>query len=667
MLAAAAVAGLVFRLEVVTAVTGDGALPALEEAMRAGVVAIDEPGVGRFVDVEAHAAVYDGLPHADRAALHRRTAEALERVAPEDVGQLGYHWYFAGSREDVRRAAGYSRAAAAEAQRWSRWHEAARHLQRAVDCFGLIDAPERDRGRVLVELTDALRRSGDFRAAAAAAKAATACARALGDGHLLADAVLARPIGGGHLPPGTDIVLVEEALAAVGERDPALRARLLIDLACCQAETPALDRAARATAEEALTLARRTGDADLLTDVVYDYHYVSCRWLHPRDRLALLDSLAPSPTAEGPPGVPREAARVVDLLELGDLDGIDGELALAAARADVSGQPARSWYVEAWRAMEALVRGRLDEVEGHVATAREIATTAAADRWSVDLIAPLFVAGWLDGRLPAMLDDVHALLEQRPQWECALALTLTEAGRPGEARQVLRRAMDAGFLLRPALNDRLALTLWAEATVALGDRTAAGVLYDLLVEDEDLFATLVPTAAVTFGPVARALGQLASLLGRHDEAESHFGQALRAARKARAVPFVVLAEVGLASMLRQRGAGDDRSRAADLLASAEATAEAAGLPALAARARTCPDPVGTRAASSSRLTAREQEVLDLICEGMSNGDIARQLVLSHKTVKNHVSSILMKLGVADRTQAALWGVRAGTRSTPSGS
>jgi DNA-binding NarL/FixJ family response regulator len=59
------------------------------------------------------------------------------------------------------------------------------------------------------------------------------------------------------------------------------------------------------------------------------------------------------------------------------------------------------------------------------------------------------------------------------------------------------------------------------------------------------------------------------------------------------------------------------------------------------------------------LTAREREVLTEVARGRSNREIANALHLSEKTVKTHVSSVLAKLGLADRTQAALYAVRAG--------
>ena len=57
------------------------------------------------------------------------------------------------------------------------------------------------------------------------------------------------------------------------------------------------------------------------------------------------------------------------------------------------------------------------------------------------------------------------------------------------------------------------------------------------------------------------------------------------------------------------------------------------------------------------LTAREQDVLELLARGYANKRIARELGIAEKTVKTHVSHVLAKLGVSDRTQAALYATR----------
>ncbi|MCA1644870.1 MAG: response regulator transcription factor [Chloroflexi bacterium] len=63
--------------------------------------------------------------------------------------------------------------------------------------------------------------------------------------------------------------------------------------------------------------------------------------------------------------------------------------------------------------------------------------------------------------------------------------------------------------------------------------------------------------------------------------------------------------------------------------------------------------------AGAQLTEREREVLRLLADGRSNKEIARLLVVSERTVKGHVSNILGKLGLQDRTQAALFAVRNG--------
>lgn len=66
-------------------------------------------------------------------------------------------------------------------------------------------------------------------------------------------------------------------------------------------------------------------------------------------------------------------------------------------------------------------------------------------------------------------------------------------------------------------------------------------------------------------------------------------------------------------------------------------------------------PVGQK--DGEKLSAREVEVVQLIGRGMSNAEIARELFLSEKTVKNHLTNIFRKIGVTDRTQAVLYAIK----------
>lgn len=58
-----------------------------------------------------------------------------------------------------------------------------------------------------------------------------------------------------------------------------------------------------------------------------------------------------------------------------------------------------------------------------------------------------------------------------------------------------------------------------------------------------------------------------------------------------------------------------------------------------------------------RLSCREIEVLVMVCKGLSNQEAAKQLFLSEKTVKNHLTNIFRKIGVNDRTQAVLYAIK----------
>jgi DNA-binding NarL/FixJ family response regulator len=67
---------------------------------------------------------------------------------------------------------------------------------------------------------------------------------------------------------------------------------------------------------------------------------------------------------------------------------------------------------------------------------------------------------------------------------------------------------------------------------------------------------------------------------------------------------------------------------------------------------------------AGELTDREREILRLVAAGKANKEIAAELVISERTARTHVSNILRKLGLASRTQAALWAVREGLVDEP---
>jgi NarL family two-component system response regulator LiaR len=84
--------------------------------------------------------------------------------------------------------------------------------------------------------------------------------------------------------------------------------------------------------------------------------------------------------------------------------------------------------------------------------------------------------------------------------------------------------------------------------------------------------------------------------------------------------------------------------------------------AIAAEPAAAKDAPPARPPQTSDLTEREQEVLHLVAAGMNNRQIAEHMIISEKTVKTHVSNILSKLGLEDRTQAAIWAIKHGIGS-----
>jgi len=91
----------------------------------------------------------------------------------------------------------------------------------------------------------------------------------------------------------------------------------------------------------------------------------------------------------------------------------------------------------------------------------------------------------------------------------------------------------------------------------------------------------------------------------------------------------------------------------------ELLATVRGLPASAAERHLRPLPTHEQRKAFASLSERELQVVGLVAQGLSNKEISSRLALSDKTVKNHISHILAKMGLSARTQVAVHAIRAG--------
>lgn len=217
----------------------------------------------------------------------------------------------------------------------------------------------------------------------------------------------------------------------------------------------------------------------------------------------------------------------------------------------------------------------------------------------------------------------------------------TELGVTEGVRRALRHLLDGN--LAAHVTDAhwpIELAFLTEGALALGDRDAARVLRPFLAVYAGMNLAGGQLVAM-FGSADRYLARVAALVGEPDAAERHFAVALEMDRRMGSVVHV--AETLAAHAVCVQATEPARARA------------------LAAEARAVAEPIGQvrvlrsleqLVCAPAVLTTREVEVLTLVAAGLSNREIAGRLFISTNTTANHVRSILMKTGTANRTQAA---------------
>ena len=302
LLSQAAVIGHEFDVDLLSHIDGrssDELVDLLEEACRLQVVR----EVPRALDTYQfrHRLVRDVLESSTsanrRARIHRRVIDSLEERSeggtPVAVEILARHYANAGSLADQRRALHYALEAGNRALEARAFRDALEHFERARVLLDVVDIDAQERFDVLAGHASALTGIGEAEAARPMFVAAAEAARELGDAELLAGVALA--LGAGFnpynevIPDPQKAALLEEAIGALEERDPAVRARLLSALANV---IPSWDRNRRRDlSDEALTLAERSGDAFTLGLVLSERYGMLNRPGEHDERVALAQSI----------------------------------------------------------------------------------------------------------------------------------------------------------------------------------------------------------------------------------------------------------------------------------------------------------------------------------------------------------------------------------------
>ncbi|MBW2232870.1 MAG: tetratricopeptide repeat protein, partial [Deltaproteobacteria bacterium] len=177
--------------------------------------------------------------------------------------------------------------------------------------------------------------------------------------------------------------------------------------------------------------------------------------------------------------------------------------------------------------------------------------------------AQIYVMRWMQGRLAETEETLRDGIETYPNayiWSGLLANAYAETGRLDEAEAILE----------PQLR-----SLLSHVCLATENEPASQRIYELLLPTQDLYAWSGPT--FTVGPVAGALGNLATVVGRFSDAERHFERAIALNESFGARGWQPRAQGDYARMLLIRSGPGDRVRALELLDTAMATCQELGL------------------------------------------------------------------------------------------
>ena len=569
----AAVVGREFSLDVLEAAgVGEEELDEMVSEASAGQVVAEMPGVyGRcsFTHSLIRQTLYEALTATRRARLHLLIAEAIERLWPDPddapLAELAHHFSLAPPLRGAAKAVEYAELAAAEAASILAFEEAARLYGIALEALGANELTRK--AALLLRLGDAHTKAGDFATARATFDEASRMARALGSPRLLAQAALGFGAAGqmaGGVVDDTVVALLEEALAAVRQDDLRLRARLLARLAIELSFSELRERRA-ALSSEAVELAGRASDPSALGFALVARHWSLWGPGNVGERLEAANDLLRLAERSGDDRLATlgHRCRMMDLLELGEIEAVDTEIDAHARLAAGRKRPADAMYMEIYRAMRMLLSGEFDGAEAASLEAlrigRRFNDTNADQAHVLQMVALRRERGGLEGIVGAV-SDLADRFQTIPGWHCVLASLHAQTGRPDAARRVLDAFGGDGFRGLPLDGIWLgAIATLAETAAEIGDPTHAATLYDLLEPYADRNVA-IGWAAACAGSASRHLALLAALMGDRRRATVHFDAALTMNARMGAHALVARTKVELAHLLLQDRSAQERGR-----------------------------------------------------------------------------------------------------------
>jgi len=342
------------------------------------------------------------------------------------------------------------------------------------------------------------------------------------------------------------VALLRRAVELLPTDADAVRARLLGYVAV---EAPNIieESERHAMVERALVLARGAGDPVAIASALLSHSWVTMGPESRELRLELADELI----AGGDAGLPYAVSsgyvfRYVALVEAGDIEGADAALARAHETARV---PAARWTARVWSGTRLVLAGRLAEAEREAVNAAELAReggfpqsvvtgTFASAMWCICVLR-----GGLAELQPLMTDRL-ARLPDRPAWTYVYeALMECELGRYDAAAAALDVAFASGLERAPRGLAWPSSMIWAaDVCEQVGHVGGAARLHELLAPLEGVMVSYA-------GPMSVSLARLAVTLGRPEEAERHYRDAVALCERMDARAYLAIARRELAQLL----------------------------------------------------------------------------------------------------------------------